>query len=353
MNHRKLLEFFDARRDRGQALVLATVYDTAGSTYSKAGAQMLVESDGIFQGMLSGGCLEGDLALRAQQVLETGEPQRVTYDLSMDNDDLWGLGVGCDGLMRVLLQALDAADDYAPFAAVAALQRGLRPGIVATVIESPASASLAGATLVTDGDMLSVHGIEGEAAESLAAAAQEALAGGRSELRRLDLGGAAADVLFAVTRTVPRLLVMGAGLDAAPVVRFGNELGWQCTVVDHRPGYLERGDLGDAARTVCVRAETVADEVDLDAFDAAVVMSHHLASDERYLAALAASDVAYIGLLGPPARRQRIVESLGDDAAGLGGRLHGPAGLDLGGRGPAAIALSIIAEVHAHLEGRA
>ena len=106
VNPTKLLQFYDAHKERGEPLVLVTVFETAGSTYSKAGAQMLVDRQGVFRGMLSGGCLEGDLAVRAQQVLESGQVQTVTYDLGHDDDELWGMGVGCDGLMRMVLAAL-------------------------------------------------------------------------------------------------------------------------------------------------------------------------------------------------------------------------------------------------------
>jgi len=234
MNHRKLLEFFDARRDAGKSLVLATVYETAGSTYSKAGGQMLIDADGIFHGMLSGGCLEGDLAIRSRAVLETGQPQRVSYDLSLDNDDLWGLGVGCDGLMRVFLQPLAKQTGYAPFAAVAKLRRGHRRGLVATVVDPGSSAVQAGAAAVTDGDTCSDFGIDGPAAADLRRAAIDALAGTGSEMRTFRLGDADASVLCAAVDPVPRLLILGAGLDAQPVLKFGTELGWQCTVADHR-----------------------------------------------------------------------------------------------------------------------
>jgi xanthine dehydrogenase accessory factor len=239
-----------------------------------------------------------------------------------------------------------------PFAAIAALMRGHRPGIVATVLDGGPAPARAGAALVTDGETETLSAIDGPAADDLRAVALSALSASASELVHVALDGAESTVLLAVAETVPRLLVLGAGLDAAPVVRFGSELGWRCTVADHRPGYLERGDLGEAATTLCVRAETLGDDLDLDAFDAAIVMSHHLATDEHYLAALAGSGVSYVGLLGPPARRRRLMEALGERAGPLEGRLHGPAGLDLGGRGPAAIALSIVAEVHAHLAGR-
>ena len=147
----------------------------------------------------------------------------------------------------------------------------------------------------------------------------------------------------------PRLLVLGAGLDAEPVVRFAAELGWRVTVADHRPAYMESGDFTRAKACLCVPADTLAESLDLSGFDFAIVMSHHLVSDRSYLTQLAGSPVPYIGLLGPRARRERLESEIGESAAALGGRLHGPAGLDIGGRGPAAIALSIIAQMQAFL----
>jgi xanthine/CO dehydrogenase XdhC/CoxF family maturation factor len=92
--------------------------------------------------------------------------------------------------------------------------------------------------------------------------------------------------------------------------------------------------------------------VELSGFDAAIVMSHHLASDRQYLAQLSTSDISYVGLLGPKERRRRLLAELGDAAAALDGRLHGPAGLDIGAVGPAAIALSIISEIYSVLSVR-
>ena len=131
-----LLQAFDNWSSTGEALVLATVFETAGSTYSKAGAQMLITGDGLFHGMLSGGCLEGDLAERARQVLASGTPQSVTYDLGQNDEELWGLGVGCDGLMRIFLQPLLAQAGYEPFATMARALAGDSEQAAATVIES-------------------------------------------------------------------------------------------------------------------------------------------------------------------------------------------------------------------------
>lgn len=290
MNINGLISFFAAHRQRGDELVLATVIDTEGSTYSKAGAQMLIDAEGRFQGMLSGGCLEGDLAVRARAVIESGKPQVVTYDLGQD-EELWGLGVGCEGVMHVLLQALDR--DYEPFASVVGILQGDEPGVVALELD-----------------------------------------------KRVDV------------RPLPRLLILGAGLDAEPVVRIAAELGWRCTVCDHRPAYISAGHFEDADSAHCQPADDIGAAADLSRYQMAVVMSHHLVSDLAYLRQLAASEIPYVGLLGPAARRDRLLRELGEDAAKLEGRLHGPAGLDIGGRGPASIALSIVAQMHAVYHGK-
>ena len=295
MNPTKLLEFFDDHRHRGEPLVLVTVVETRGSTYSKAGAHMLIDSNGIFRGMLSGGCLEGDLAARASVVLESGEAQTVTYNLAED-DELWGMGVGCDGLMRVRLQPLLPQADYAPFTEIAAVLRG-----------------------------------------------------GAARKIRIPIADDSHEELVYTARPPPRLLIMGGGLDAEPLVQFAVQLGWRCTVVDHRPAYIEQGGFGGAESVLCVPVAELAESVDLDDYDLAIVMSHHLESDRDYLRQLASSSIAYVGLLGPAQRKRRLLADLGDLGNKLEKRLHGPAGLDIGGRGPAPIALSIVAQMQEHL----
>ena len=100
-------------------------------------------------------------------------------------------------------------------------------------------------------------------------------------------------------------------------------------------------------------ADELASRLDLSGYDAAVVMSHHLQADLHYLRQLANSPVRYVGLLGPRERRKRLVADLGALASRLADRLRGPVGLDIGARTPEAIALAIVAEIHAVLAGRA
>ena len=349
MTPKNLLKSFDEWRKQQQELVLASVFETAGSTYSKTGARMLINSNGDFQGMLSGGCLEGDLAERAREVLTSGTAQMVTYDLGLNNEELWGLGIGCDGLMKIFLQPLLAEKNYAPFVAIARAYEGDHPEVAATVLASDRDGVEPGATLVTAVDNVELFGLSDDAAKDLLGEAKAALADNISSTRKIQIGDANATVLFALIKPRPRLLVLGAGLDAEPVTRLAAELGWRITVIDHRPAYIEKGSFGDADEVICCPADELADVVDLAKFNTTIVMSHHLASDRSYLGQLSRSDIPYIGLLGPKDRRRRLLEDLGADAGDLEGRLHGPAGLDIAAVGPAAIALSILAEMHGAL----
>jgi xanthine/CO dehydrogenase XdhC/CoxF family maturation factor len=192
--------------------------------------------------------------------------------------------------------------------------------------------------MVTVNGAITYCDVDDEYVQEISAIIGATLLEGQSSYRSIVAGDTSAAVLFSLLKPPPAILVLGAGLDAGPVVRFARELGWKVTVQDHRPAYIESGKFIDVAK--------LAGTIDLDRFAATIVMSHHLTSDREYLKQLATSKVGYIGLLGPEDRRKRLLEELGDHAERLQGRLHGPAGLDIGGRGPASIALSIIAEMH-------
>jgi len=344
-----LLAAYERWSAAGKALVLASVFATEGSTYSKTGAQMLITEDGEFQGMLSGGCLEGDLAERARAVVGSGMPQVVTYDLSQDDEELWGMGVGCDGLMRIFLQPLRAANGYQPFATMARALAGDSEQVAATVIESGIDGLLPGATLATLDGAVAYSDVPEALIAEFGAMLGSSLLERRSACKSFSSAAGEARLLFTLLAPPPAILVLGAGLDAGPVVRFAIALGWRVTVQDHRPAYIDAGSFGGAAQVHCVPVDELSKAVDLNGFAAVIVMSHHLASDRSYLGQIARSRIPYVGLLGPAQRRRRLLDELGAAGKRLEGRLHGPAGLDIGGRGPASIALSIIAEIHQEL----
>lgn len=344
-----LLNAFSAWSAEKKPLVLASVFETAGSTYSKAGAQMLITGDGDFQGMLSGGCLEGDLAERARAVLESGHPQTVTYDLGSNDEELWGLGIGCDGLMKIFLQPLSPDAEYEPFATMVQALAGDSEQVAATVIESAIDNLPTGATMVTVDGETAFSDVESEYDQQIGAIIGATLLARQSASHDIAAEGGKASLLLSLLQPPPAILVLGAGLDAEPVVRFASELGWRVTVQDHRPAYIESGSFAGAELLQCVPVSDISATLDLDRYAATIVMSHHLVSDRQYLRQLAKSRIPYIGLLGPIDRRRRLLDELGEFSETLEPRLHGPAGIDIGGRGPASIALSIVAEMHQEL----
>lgn len=325
-----MLDFLDRETAAGHRLVAAFVIATEGSTYRKPGALMLLSSSGARCGLLSGGCLEGDLHEHAQRLL-AGDDRILErhYDGRGSDDPVWGLGLGCEGAMRILLWRLEAGSSLTLLRGWLSTAIRREPALLQIDLASGDGALSMGSALGGDADRASSVG---------------ALPPGRATLR---------DGSFAVAAArAPALLLCGAGPDAEPVVRMASQVGWQVTVVDHRPAYVEAARFQDALRVATVDAADPGAVVALDGFDAAVVMSHNLVADGRYLAALAVSDIPYVGLLGPAARRERLYAELGSLAEALRPRLRAPVGLDLGGASPEAIALSIVAELQASLHGR-
>jgi xanthine/CO dehydrogenase XdhC/CoxF family maturation factor len=212
-----------------------------------------------------------------------------------------------------------------------------RETAVGLVVESANAARPAGSVIIAGRDV------------SGSPAVHRALASAASTRQVGWIEADEADVkLFALPLALPpRVLLLGAGPDTLPIVDFATRLGWKVTLVDHRSAYAQAAHFPTAERVVNARADEFASSVDLSAFTAAVVMSHHLPSDLAYLRVLASSDVPYIGLLGPAIRREKLLSDLGEDAKALRPRLRAPVGLAIGGRAPESIALAIVGEIHA------
>ncbi|HTY50950.1 MAG TPA: XdhC family protein [Steroidobacteraceae bacterium] len=346
-----LLPLFAEHRAAGRPLALAVVARTTGSTYRKPGALMAIAADGRYAGLLSGGCLENDLREHAREVIETGRARLLAYDTGGTDDLLWGLGLGCEGAMQVLLLRV-GAPDWQPLAHLRQALAARRRTAVGLALESQLADFPAGSVVLPEGSDPPSSDPPMKAPFELQDAVQALMERARDGGRALELSGTAPVKVLAVPLALPpRLLLLGGGPDARPVVDIAARLGFEVSVYDHRPAYAQVAQFQGAREVVNARPDELARHLDLASFDAAVVMSHHLPSDLGYLRALAHSAVGYVGLLGPPNRREKLLGDLGADAPRLVGRLRSPVGLDLGGRTPEAIALSIVAEVHAVVHG--
>lgn len=337
-----LLEFFRAHRTE-DALVLATVIATVGSTYRKPGAMLLVARGGAYEGLISGGCLEGDLLHHAAGVFASGRPARVTYDMHADEELVWNLGLGCDGVIHLLLQRLDREQDFGFLEQVETAHRNRQAVLLALVTQTDGNLPLGAFGLVDSSD-ISIG--EADLRRFLEEMRDEWPAW-RYEYLRLgaDLQ-AEAMVVNIPART--RVLLCGGGPDAVPMARACAELDWEVMIADHRPAFARAERFPPGCTVIQTRPERLSQAVDLATLDAAVIMSHHLENDGAYLAALAAHDIPYVGVLGPRARRDRLLEM-----AHFPGRpVYGPVGLDIGAELPASIALAVAAEIHAVLNQR-
>ena len=350
----EVLTAIESLSAKGERMALATIVAVRGSTYRRPGARRLVPEEGVPIGNISGGCLEGDVADMARLVLQEDKARLAGWDLTADDDAVWGLGLGCNGAIEVFIEPADRAAEVA-HALRTALEEE-RPICMVTVLESEAPDLVAaGARLVVKPDG-PVEGSLGHAdvdAEAIVAA-RELLGAERSEIRTFVHGVRA---FVEVLEPPLRLVVCGAGHDAIPLVRAAAGLGWQAIVVDDREAFLDAARFPEAHAFVQVEGPgQVAAAAPIDGRTFVVVMTHNFLRDEAYLRALLPTPAPYIAMLGPAARTQRALMDLADEGASIGdddrARIHAPAGLDLGAEGPEEIAQAIVAEIVAVRRGR-
>ena len=346
METRQVLDRLREIASAGGRAALATVVRVHGSAYRREGAKILVAEDGTTTGNVSGGCLEEDVREVALQVIRSGRPQFRSYCSGPDDIAAWDLGVGCDG--QVDLHVRPVSDRNSAFRAF--LDRDAPFAVCGAVTEEEGPDASPGDLVVTPSSHLGALGSE----RATKAATREA----RHRLARGDAPSGLCEIedgtiFIDLFTPPPRLIVIGAGDDARPLVRLGTDAGLRVLVVDRRRGLLTPERFPEAAELVEGGPEELAGLVPLDDRSYAVVMNHHYLSDMGYLRTLLGTEAAYVGMLGPRQRTERILDALaleGLDAAS--DRIHGPVGLDLGPDGPEQVAISVLGEILAVRSGR-
>jgi xanthine/CO dehydrogenase XdhC/CoxF family maturation factor len=305
--------------------VLGTVIDTKGPSYRNTGAMIMINSLGHSYGLLSGGCLEADIVQHARKVMQHGKPKQITYD-ALDEDSAWLLGIGCGGKVEILLQPIHQHNHYQQLDKVLGF------------LQHSQSCCY---TL----DLQNNHNPN----NSISPTAQQITTGH----------------LQITINPDPTLVIFGGGLDAIPVVNMAHEMGWRTHLIDHRVTHARAHQfkqvnsihrLKPADILSKLQQPIASDEYHwMKQADAAIVMSHNLSQDAEalnLLSSLKQNRLQYIGLLGPESRKQKVLLMANLNEALLPTLLHGPMGLDIGGELPESIALSILSEIHAVLEGK-
>jgi xanthine/CO dehydrogenase XdhC/CoxF family maturation factor len=332
---REILAALERARASGESAVLATLMKVAGSAYSGPGARLLVLPDGTIAGTLGAGCFERDLVGHAGRVRGSGVPEMVRYDLTVDDDKPWGLGMGCRGKLDLLLEPAPPGRLPEHIAFLRDAARARQAAVVATLFrtgQGPAPSLGQRAMIRADGHAEGSL-LDGPRGARVRADARQALEAGRTMLFRHRSPRGADEVLAEFVAPPIALFVCDGGRDAGPLVRLAEELGWQVT---------------QAAKNGIPSG--------LDQRSAAIVMSHHYERDLALLAALLPSPARYVGILGSKSRTRDLLRDLAKRGAkptrAQLARLHGPVGLDLGGETPSEVALSIVAEIQAVFAGR-
>lgn len=327
---RALLDRLWRLHTRDECGVLGVVIATEGSTYQKPGALVLLDKNGLCHGVISGGCLEPELERIALDVLIQQRAAVAEFDTRADDDLIFGSGTGCHGRVALLLLPLPPQAPLAR-ALFAALDQGAALEI--DVVTDGIDTGVGRARMLTATNDVQSPFFWDSAGRN----AQSALV----QTKRVRIAAPA------------RLLLFGAGPETAPLAAFVQSLGWFVTVVEHRERWSAFAQGAPVDRRIGLAPTAAHAALHEDDADAVVVMSHNFALDLAHLTFCARGSTHYVGLLGPAARRDALLNELASiDREALLPRLHAPVGLNLGGEGPEAIALSIVAELQQYFSAQ-
>jgi xanthine dehydrogenase accessory factor len=349
---RDILAAYETARKQGRDCALATVVRVEGSAYRRPGARMLILGDGTIVGGVSGGCLERDVILRAGAVMDSHRPVIVRYDTSLESGDGAGVSLGCGGSIDVLIESLATPAGTLLMESLDKSQNQRHSLALATLI-GPREASGSGQRLIAEEDGALRGNIPSVHFPFLSQELSNVLAAKKSAIRRFVTAIGPAELFFEFIAPPLELMIFGAGPDSAPLLNLAQGLGWRSTLVDVRSAAATIGP--KAVPDAVLRCSLDALRVPIPSHAAAVVMTHNYAHDRAILRTILESPPAYVGVLGPAHRTERLLDDLALQGLALCDArwLHYPVGLDLGAESPEEIALAIVAEITAVLNGRA
>lgn len=333
---------------------LATVVRVRGSSYRSPGARMLITDDGKWVGSISGGCLEGDALRKARQVMTEGKALTVTYDTSEDSNQNLGIGLGCNGIIDVLIEPVNNAAANNPIALFRKIVTLKEPVALATVFSNGTYCSEK--LLVTR---------EGHASESFSDERVNGLVRRdllevfetrKSEAKQYNLDGNALEVFVELIQPSVSVMIFGGGFDARPVSQLAKSLGWEVTVTDECVAHIAPLFFPTADKLSLCQREFIDRDFNITPFTACVLMSHNYEYDRDVLRKLLSSPAPYIGILGPRKRFDKMMDEYAKEGIRLSAddlhRIHSPIGLDIGAEAPDEIAVSIVSEIQGKFANR-
>lgn len=354
---REVMATLGRRLDDGTPAVLATIVGVEGSAYRRAGAKTVVTpSTDETVGAITASCLVDEVQSLAQRVLAAGGPRVKQFDLTGDVDeDQWGLGMGCNGVIDVLLEPIDT--NLAPV--VAGFDDG-DPVTIATIVGGTDDRVAVG-----DRAVFGIEGIEtpspvvSEMPIDLRETLEEVVSEWTSGSAVVDRDTSDGSVAVFVDRIdpLPRLVVVGTGQDVRPVVDLATNVDFRVIVAGFRGATTTDHRFPAADRVVATSPSRITEDVPMDDDTYVVLMTHNFVDDRLALEAILTTPVEYVGLMGPTDRFEDMCDALADEGRGLSSddrsRVYTPVGLDIGADTPYQVAHSIVGEALAVHNDRA
>lgn len=333
---------------------LATVVKVRGSSYRSPGARMLITDDGRWVGSISGGCLEGDALRKARTVMMDKTPMTVTYDTREESNQNLGIGLGCNGVIDVLIEPVDPADKKNPVTQFSSLIDAKEPLALATIFNS--AADIGNKLLITNSDELNNQFSNSELANLVKDDLKQLFSTKKSEAKRYLLDGFEYEVFVELIQPSLSLIIFGGGFDARPVSELAKSLGWNVSVTDECVAHIAPIFFPTADKLSLCQREFIDRDFEITPYSACVLMSHNYEYDRDVLKKLLKSNTPYIGILGPRKRFDKMLKEFSEVGITLTDsdfqRIHSPIGLDIGAEAPDEIALSIVSEIQSKFSNR-
>jgi xanthine/CO dehydrogenase XdhC/CoxF family maturation factor len=336
---------------------LATVVKVRGSSYRSPGARMLITDDGRWVGSISGGCLEGDALRKARKVILEKKAMTVTYDTREESNQNLGIGLGCNGVIDVLIEPIDHKASVNPVHIFEKFTGTKEPVALATLFRSDSPAAATGEKLLIDREGI-IHQsvIDAALCETIHHDLRQLFEAPGSETRQYRIQNSTAEVYLELIQPNTSLIIFGGGFDARPVSQLAKSLGWEVTVTDECVAHIAPVFFPDADKLSLCNRTFIERDFSVTPYTACVLMSHNYEYDRDVLKTLLKTHTPYIGILGPRKRFEKMcaeyaaqgIELSSDDVH----RIHSPIGLDIGAEAPDEIAVSIIAEIQGKFAGR-
>ncbi|RKT00237.1 XdhC family protein [Flavobacterium sp. 123] len=337
---------------------LVTVVHLDGSSYRRPGARMLVNEDGKITGAISGGCLEGDAQKKALFTISEQKNVLFTYDTSKEDDSEMGIHLGCEGLIQVLFEKIDSEKKDNPIELLRIALSLRQKAVLVTLfhLDNKEKEQLGTCLLLQEDGTISGNIPLSLFKNSILGDLNEVMNNEESVFKQYKSGQESVTAFFEFIHPPVSLVVLGAGNDAIPLMKFADVLGWDFRIVDRRDTHANKERFPLASQTLVANPDVALNYLSYDKRTFFVLVTHSYKCDYYFLKSLCAADVPYVGILGPKKKLNRMLGELKEGGVSLSqakiSTIFSPTGLDIGAETPEEIALSIIAEIQAVLKGK-